>query len=264
MEYRSSKSHGCGLLFSFLTLLECVGDYTSLVWRVVVATLTQRPRWSLVREQLYHTGVGSLPIITITGLSTGLVLAAQSFFQVQDAGLISGVGLMVSKSMMTELGPVLTAFMMTGRVGASTCSEIGAMKVTEQIDALETMAVNSEKYLMVPRFIAGMVMTPLLSMFTIFMGVFGGYLLSIFYFHLSSLDYLGPIALHMTRFDILVGLAKASFFGFLLVTIPCYKGSKASGGAFGVGHAITGSVVISCIFILLANFVMTLGLRWSL
>lgn len=130
---------------------------------------------SLVRDQLYYVGVTSLPVVAITGFSTGIVLAAQSHFQLSEFGLTSATGLMVTKAMLVELGPVLTAFMITGRVGAAMCAELGTMKVTEQIDALQSMNVDPLRYLVAPRFIAGISMLPLLTIFSTFMGVYGGY-----------------------------------------------------------------------------------------
>ena len=114
-----------------------VGEYVLLVISVVVVSVKKFPHWPLIRDQLFNVGVASLPVVAITGFSTGMVLAAQSFFQLNDKGLASVTGLMVTKAMMVELGPILTAFMVTGRVGSAMCAEIGTMKVTEQIDAVE-------------------------------------------------------------------------------------------------------------------------------
>ena len=146
-----------------LRIVVAVGAWMSLIINVVKATLRRPPHVSLILQQLYDVGVSSLPVVAITGFSTGLVLAAQSIYQLADKGLTSVTGLMVTKAMMTELGPVLTAFMVTGRVGAAMCAELGTMLVTEQIDALQTMAVNPNRYLIAPRFIAGTFMMPLLE-----------------------------------------------------------------------------------------------------
>src|SRR5262249_41468096 len=128
-----------------------VGEWMALIIDVTKATLRRPPAIKLVMQQLYDIGVASLPVVAITGFSTGLVLAAQSIYQLSDKGLTSVTGLMVTKAMMTELGPVLTAFMVTGRVGAAMCAELGSMVVTEQIDALQTMAINPNRYLLAPR-----------------------------------------------------------------------------------------------------------------
>lgn len=244
-----------------LHFLVSTGEYILLIWTVILATIRRPPHWSLIREQLYHIGVLSLPVVAMTGFSTGLVLAAQSFFQLSDKGLAGATGLMVGKAMITELGPVLTAFMVTGRVGAAMCAELGTMKVTEQVDALETMAVNPHRYLIAPRFLAGIFMMPLLTIFSIFMGIFGGYLISIFYFHMPPTTYFDPMPLYITHFDLFTGIVKATIFGILIVTISCYKGLTTHGGAEGVGRSTTNSVVICYTFILFSNFLITLGLN---
>jgi len=244
--------------FNFLA---SAGEYTLLIWNVLVATFKRPPHWSLIREQLYNIGVLSLPVVAMTGFSTGLVLAAQSFFQLSDKGLAGATGLMVGKAMITELGPVLTAFMVTGRVGAAMCAELGTMRVTEQIDALETMAVNPHRYLIAPRFLSGLFMMPLLTVFSIFMGIFGGYLISIFYFQMAPTTYFDPMPIYIDNFDLLIGIVKAFIFGILIITISCYKGLKTSGGAEGVGRSTTNSVVICYTFILFSNFLITIGLN---
>jgi len=248
-------------LLEKLRFLVSTGEYVLLIWNVTVATFKRPPHWSLIREQLYNIGVLSLPVVAMTGFSTGLVLAAQSFFQLSDKGLAGATGLMVGKAMMTELGPVLTAFMVTGRVGAAMCAELGTMGVTEQVDALETMAVNPNRHLISPRFVAGMIMMPLLTIFSIFMGIFGGYLISVFYFKMPPTTYFDPMPIYITNFDLLTGIVKAFIFGILIVTISCYKGLTTRGGAEGVGRSTTNSVVICYTFILFSNFLITLGLN---
>ena len=248
-------------LLNKLNFLAHTGEFILLIWDVIVATIRRPPQWSLIREQLYSIGVLSLPVVAMTGFSTGLVLAAQSFFQLSDKGLAGATGLMVGKAMITELGPVLTAFMVTGRVGAAMCAELGTMRVTEQIDALETMAVNPNRYLIAPRFLSGMLMMPLLTVFSIFMGIFGGYLIAVFYFKMPPTTYFDPMPIYITNFDLLIGIVKAFFFGVLIVTISCFKGLHTSGGAEGVGRATTNSVVVCYTFILFTNFLITLGLN---
>nr|NGX33550.1 putative phospholipid ABC transporter permease protein MlaE [Candidatus Anoxychlamydiales bacterium] len=135
------------------------------------------------------------------------------------------------------------------------------MKVTEQIDAIRSMAVNPKSYLIAPRFIAGIIMVPLLTVFCILMGILGGYLISTYFFHMSSAAYFAPMPLNITRFDIIAGTVKSIVFGILLVTICCYKGLKTKGGAEGVGKATTNSVVISYISILISDFLITLALN---
>jgi phospholipid/cholesterol/gamma-HCH transport system permease protein len=163
--------------------------------------------------------------------------------------------------MITELGPVLTAFMVTGRVGAAMCAELGTMRVTEQIDALETMAVNPNRYLVAPRILAGTFMMPILTIFSMVMGILGGYLISVFYFGMAPSAYLDPMPMHISMFDLFTGITKAFVFGALIMTISCHKGMKTHGGAAGVGRATTNSVVISYCFILFTNFFLTVALN---
>ena len=146
-----------------LEFFDRIGQFIRLMSEVVWVTIVKPPDFRLVRDQLYEIGVRSLPVVTITGLSTGAVLAAQSFFQLSDKGLTGMTGLMVTKSMLVELGPILTAFMLTGRVGASIAAELGTMKVSEQIDALSSMAVHPLRYLVAPRVLAMALMAPTLE-----------------------------------------------------------------------------------------------------
>ncbi|NDD59084.1 MAG: ABC transporter permease [Chlamydiae bacterium] len=237
------------------------GEYGSMILETVKAFILRPPALTLIFIQLYEIGVASLPVVAITGFSTGLVLAAQSFYQLSDKGLASVTGLMVAKAMMTELGPVLTAFMLTGRVGAAMCAELGTMRVTEQIDALKTMAINPHRYLLAPRFLAGTLMMPLLTIFSIVMGIFGGYLISVYFFEMSPNAYFDPMPTHITTFDLFTGIVKGLVFGILIMTICCYKGMVTSGGAAGVGRSTTNSVVVAYCCILLANFLLTMVLN---
>lgn len=241
--------------------LEMIGEYVSLIFDVFGSSILRPPPWALVREQLYHIGVLSLSVVAITGFTTGFVLAAQSFYQLGEKGMAGVTGVLVGKAMITELGPILTAFMVAGRVGSSMCAELGTMKVTEQIDALRSMAINPNIYLVAPRFIAGIFMIPLLTLFSTMMGILGGYLIAVSLFHMSPATYFDPMQVHITLFDIATGSIKSFIFGAFLVTVCCYKGMKTSGGAAGVGKATTQSVVTSYILILLSDFFLTMALN---
>ncbi len=238
-----------------------VGNWAIFIAQVFWVTLKRPPSWSLILDQLYNIGVLSLPVVAITGLSTGLVLAAQSFYQLGDKGLASATGLFVGKGMLTEIGPVLTAFMITGRVGSAMTAVLGTMCVTEQIDALKSMAVDPLRYLIAPRIIGSAAMVPILMVFSAVMGIFGGYLISVYFFDMTPQGYFDPMPIHVTYFDFSVGLIKAFFFGLLISTISCYKGITTKGGAAGVGRAITNSVVICYSYILIFNFLLTIGLN---
>ena len=244
-----------------LRVLEMIGEYVSLILDVCASILMGAPSWKLIREQLFHIGVMSLSVVAITGFTTGFVLAAQSFYQLGEKGLSAVTGVLVGKAMITELGPILTAFMVTGRVGSSMCAELGTMKVTEQIDAMRSMAINPLSFLVAPRFIAGILMIPFLTLFSAVMGVLGGYLIAATLFHMPPSSYFDPMRIHITLFDLATGMIKAFIFGMILVTVCCYKGMKTTGGAAGVGKATTQSVVTSYILILISDFFLTMGLN---
>lgn len=238
-----------------------ISRYFFMLFKLLRILCFRMPSWGLVREQMLQIGVLSLPVVLITGFSTGLVLAAQSFFQLSDKGLAGATGLMVAKGMFTELGPVLTAFMLTGRVGSAICAELGSMKVSEQIDALSAMAVDPMRYLIAPRFIAGSLMLVPLTVFSNLSGIVGAYLVSVYFFSMAPNTFYDPISEHITHFDFYSGLFKAFVFGLLITSISCYKGLFSKGGAAGVGRATTSSVVISYSSILLSNFFLTLLLN---
>lgn len=245
------------------TFLLELSEYVLLVLSVCWIILRHPPNIRLIRDQMYEIGVMSLPVVTITGFCTGMVLAAQAFFQLSDKGLASATGLMVTKAMMVELGPVLTAFMVTGRVGAAMCAELGTMRVTEQIDAMRSMAVNPNRYLIAPRFVAGIITLPLLTIFSCLMGIIGGYVVAVYYYHMPSNSFLDPLPIHITTFDFVSGLVKAIAFGFIIITISCYKGMTTRGGAAGVGRSTTNSVVICYTVILIGNFLLTIAMNNS-
>lgn len=245
----------------FLNFFASFGEFISLIFGVIFATIKKPPSWSLIREQLYNIGVLSLTVVAITGTSTGLVLAVQSFYQLQDKGLSGVTGIMVAKAMITELGPILTALMVTGRVGSAMCAELGTMKVTEQIDAMETMAVDPKRYLLAPRYIAGLFMLPLLTMFSVVLGIIGGYGISTSFFGMPAANYFDPMPIYISTFDLVSGFIKSVIFAIYLVTICCYKGMKTKGGAAGVGKSTTSSVVITYVTILFSDFLITIALN---
>jgi phospholipid/cholesterol/gamma-HCH transport system permease protein len=249
--------------FNFSQILASIGDYVLLVLGVIAVIFRRPPSWVLIRDQMFEIGVMSLPVVAITGFSTGMVLAAQSFFQLSDKGLAGATGLMVAKAMLVELGPVLTAFMVTGRVGAAMTAELGTMRVTEQIDAMRSMAVNPLRYLVAPRFIAGFLMMPLLTVFSSIMGILGGYVIAVDFYKMPKNEFLDPLPIHITNFDFISGMVKALVFAMIIVSISCYKGMTTQGGAAGVGRSTTNSVVICYSVILIANFLLTLGLNSS-
>ncbi len=248
-------------LLSQFKFLATIGDYISFVAYSFLSIFYSLPRWSLIRDQLYSIGVLSIGVVTLTGFSTGLVLAAQSYYQLYDKGLAGVTGLMVAEAMLTELGPVLTAFMFVGRVGASMTAELATMKVTEQVDAMISMSVDPYRYLVAPRLISGSLMFPFLTVYSVVMGVIGGYLLSVYFFNMSPTTFWDPIPTYVKPFDFWTGFIKSIIFGILITTICCYRGITTSGGAADVGASTTKAVVISYVLILIINFIITLSLN---
>ncbi|OGN61775.1 MAG: ABC transporter permease [Chlamydiae bacterium RIFCSPHIGHO2_12_FULL_49_11] len=238
-----------------------MGAFICFIGAVLKSMLRRFPRWELIRECLYSMGVTSLSVVSLTGFFTGLVLAAQSYYQLNDKGLAGVTGLMVAKAMLTELGPVLTALMIVGRVGASMTAELGTMEVTEQLDAMKSMAVDPNRFLIAPRFISGMIMFPILTIYSIVLGVFGGYLIAVYFFGMAPNTFWDPIPEYVDRFDLIIGMTKAYVFAFLIVSIACFKGVTTRGGAKGVGESTTHGVVIAYVVILFTNFFLTLGIN---
>lgn len=209
-------------------------------------------------EQLMNIGVKSLPVVLLTGAFMGMVLALQSYYQLHKLAVESSIGALVALSMTREIGPVMTAIMLTSRVGAAMAAELGTMKVTEQVDALKALATNPVKYLVVPRFLSCVIMAPILTVYAVFIGVAGGYLISVKMMGVNAAFYLGHMVEMVSPADITTGLIKTFFFGMILATISCYRGLTAEGGAQGVGRATMNAVVTSCILILVADFFLTL------
>lgn|SRR3989338_1113095 len=206
-----------------------------------------------ILEQMSKIGVDSLPIVSLISLFTGMVLALQSAYQMQKLSAEMYIASLVALSMTRELGPVLTALIVAGRIGASITAEVGTMKVTEQIDALETLATNPVKYLVVPRFLALVIMIPLLTLYADAIGGLGGYLIGVYKLNISHSMYMKMSWEALTYKDIYTGLIKSTFFAVIICIIACFEGMKAEGGAEGVGKATTSSVVTSFILIIASD-----------
>lgn len=213
-------------------------------------------------QQADVVGVGSLGIVLLTGLFTGMVLALQSQVELRQFGATIYIGRLVGASTVRELGPVLTALMVTGRAGSGMAAELGAMRVTEQIDALEVMATEPIHYLMVPRVWALVVMLPMLVLLGDAVGIAGGYLVSVVLMGANPVVYMESTFRYMDLWDLVQGLLKGGFFGFLVGVIGCQKGYFTSGGAEGVGRATTRAVVTASIAILVSDFFLTKLLTW--
>lgn len=211
--------------------------------------------------QFHAIGTTSVPVVSITGLFVGMVLAVQSIEQFMSAGLANRMGVIVSLSVVRELGPVLAGVMLAGRVGGALTAELGTMKVTEQIDALRAMGSDPIRVLAAPRFMTCLLLTPILTMYTNLTGVFGGWLISVPVFKLSNHDYWSYTEAACTMWDISNGLIKSVFFGTGIGLISCYKGFHSRQGAQGVGKACTEAFVTSFMAILIMDFFIALGLK---
>jgi len=211
-------------------------------------------------KQMLEIGVRSLPVVLVTAIFTGMVFALQTYTGFKRFGAEAVVGTVVALSMTRELGPVLTGLIVAGRAGAAMAAELGTMRVTEQIDALETLATNPVKYLVVPRLIAGALMLPALALVADLIGIIGGYFITVGLFDTSSVVYWKRTWNYLEMSDIYNGLIKAAFFGASISLVSCYKGFYTRGGAEGVGKATTGAVVISSMTILISDYFLSVWL----
>ncbi len=211
--------------------------------------------------QLYFIGVKSQSVVLITGAFTGMVLAAQTYFQFHKVKMDTATLAVVSVSMCSELGPVLTGLMVAGRVGAALAAELGTMRVTEQIDALRTLATHPVDYLVVPRLLATLIALPLLTAEAIAIGIGAGYLMGAGYFGIDPAYAWHNTVKYTTADHVLTGIVKSFIFGGIIGLISCYKGMNCREGAEGVGRATTEAVVYASITILISNFFLTLFLN---
>jgi phospholipid/cholesterol/gamma-HCH transport system permease protein len=242
---------------TFLGFLSAVGRL-SLFTSIALSHCVRPPFYPrLIGRQMIEIGYFSLPVVGLTAIFTGMVLALQSYTGFARFSAESAVPNVVIVSITRELGPVLASLMVAGRVGAAMAAEIGTMRVTEQIDALNTLATNPFKYLVAPRLIAGFTMLPLLVLVADIIGVFGGYVVSIHKLGFNPSTYLQNTLDFMEAQDVISGLVKASAFGFLITLMGCYHGYNSRGGAQGVGMATTNAVVTASILILCFNYFIT-------
>jgi len=230
------------------------GDYVLFLVTAGKVLFTYPLKMRKVFVQMERIGVKSFPIAVLTGMFAGAVLALQTYYGFSKFGTENMIGPIVALTLTRELGPVLTGLMVAGRSGSGIAAEIGTMKITEQVDALETLCVNPFQYLICPRILAGIIIMPFLTIFAMMFGVLGGYIVCTYYFHLNPIVYIEGISDFLKSDDITGGLIKSSVFGFILTSIGSYKGYSTRGGAKGVGVATTKAVVISSILILISNY----------
>jgi len=237
-----------------ILFLREVGEIGILQMRIIVAMKRLFRDRKLVIEQMAHIGVGSLPLVLIIGLFTGMVSSWQAAYQFKGMISFSLIGGAVSRAIFIELGPVLTAIVIAGRVGASIAAELGTMKVTEQIDALESMAIDPVRYLAMPRFLGAVLMMPVLVVFANAIALGGAFLVANFFLDLTSQAFFGSVERFFQTKDIVSGLVKAVAFGGITSLLGCHIGFKTSGGAEGVGNSTIRAFVLSSAMILIIDY----------
>jgi phospholipid/cholesterol/gamma-HCH transport system permease protein len=234
-----------------------VQDFLRLLGQVFAGLFRPPIYWRDTIEQLDSIGLGSLTVVLLTGLFTGMVLALQSGMTLDQFGGRSMVGRLVSASMIKELGPVLTALMVTGRVGSGIAAELGSMMVTEQIAALRALGTDPIRKLVIPRVIAGTVMVPILTVIGDAVGIVGGALISSIQLRVAGSVYWNNVIHGLYMEDLWMGLIKPVALGFTLVAIACHVGLRTSGGTQGVGRATTNAVVAGSVVVLALDFLIT-------
>ena len=240
--------------------LEGLGSLTLLAKESISSLFTFKVTWRDLLYQIYFVGVKSQSVVLITGAFTGMVLGAQTFFQFHKVKMDTATLAVVSVSMCSELGPVLTGLMVAGRVGAAIAAEIGTMRVTEQIDALRTLATHPVDYLVVPRLVALHIALPLLTAEAIAVGIGASYVVGVYLLGIDPTYSWYNMLKYTNTADVAIGLIKSFIFGGIVALIGCYKGMSCGEGAEGVGRATTEAVVFSSITILISNFFLTLAL----
>jgi phospholipid/cholesterol/gamma-HCH transport system permease protein len=233
-----------------------VGRVTMMLGEAIRFLAPGMRSFGLVVRQMSAIGVGSLWLVAVVSVFTGAVAAVQAAYQFSTVVPLKYIGSVILRSVIIELGPVLTALIVGGRVGSSIAAELGTMKVTEQIDALRAMAINPVRYLVVPRVVASIVMMPVLTVFADAIAIFGGYVVSISSIGVTSHTYITSLQDFFYMKDLVSGLLKAVFFGGIIGTMGCYYGFATEGGAEGVGVATTHAVVSSCVLILISDYVL--------
>jgi phospholipid/cholesterol/gamma-HCH transport system permease protein len=240
--------------FSF-TFINLIGEFILFNVSILSHFTKIIKRFNEIMKQMKRIGYDSFLLIAVTSAFTGLVTSVQASYQTSGYIPLSLIGVLIGKSTMIELAPVLTGLVLAGKVGASIAAEIGTMKVSEQLDALETMAIDPVDLVYLPRIIAGVIMFPILTIFADFIGIFSAFLLSVYKYHINAFSFFTNMRDFFLPSDLIGGLIKAIFFGLIITVVACFAGSKAKGGAEGVGRVTTITVVYSSILILVMDFI---------
>jgi phospholipid/cholesterol/gamma-HCH transport system permease protein len=239
-----------------LKFFQEVGQVFNLLFEIIKNFPTIVKSRKIVLYQMEHIGVNSMPLVLIIAVFTGAVAAWQAAYQLKGIAPLSFLGGATSRAIITELGPVLTGIVIAGRVGASIAAELGTMKVTEQIDALETMAISPVRYLAMPRFFAAIIMMPILVIFADFIAVLGAYIVSNYFLGVSFAVFYESVKRFFVFSDLVAGLIKAIFFGAVTSLLGCHIGFRTEGGAEGVGLSTIRSFVLSSALILILDYVL--------
>lgn len=233
------------------------GSLGVFVYRSILTMFTQKLKVKKIFYQCNHIGVNSLSVVLLTGGAIGAILAIQAHVGLNKFGAARYIGVLIFLSMAREFGPVISSIMVTGRAISSMTAEIGSMRITEQIDALQTLSIDTYQYLIVPRIIATTIILPFLSLFCTLCGVVSGYMISVYVLKINSETYMETIRQYAEMADLTKGLIKAGIFGFLISSIGCYKGYTTWGGAKGVGLSTTESVVYANVTIFMADYILS-------
>ncbi len=234
-----------------------VGELSEFIARALYSCVTPPFYPRLLLKQIINIGFYSLPVVALTTLFAGMVIALQTHAGFSSYGAESAIATVVLISVTRELAPAFAGLMVAGRIGAAMAAEIGTMRVTEQIDALSTLSTDPYKYLVAPRLLAGVIVLPLLVVIGDIIGIFGGYLVAVYQLDFNPANYINATVNELQLIDITTGVIKAAVFGFVIALMGCYNGYKSKGGAQGVGEATTNAVVTSSILILILNYVIT-------
>jgi phospholipid/cholesterol/gamma-HCH transport system permease protein len=238
--------------------VNAVGDITLFATRIFRWLFAAKPAPDTILPSFYAVGVLSLPVVALTGTFIGMVLAVQSIGQFRSIGMESRLGAVINYSLVRELGPVLAATMLAGRVGSAMAAVLGTMRVTEQIDALVAMGANPIHHLVVPRFLACVLLIPALTVMADFMGIVGGYFFSVNVLRIDHSQYLRNSRDFVGGFDLFCGIFKSIFFGAIIAIVSCYRGFHCQSGAEGVGKAATAAFVLSFVLILVLDLMLNI------
>jgi phospholipid/cholesterol/gamma-HCH transport system permease protein len=237
-----------------LSAVSTVGDLSVFSTRMARGMMVRLPRRMVLLQSFYQIGVLSVPVVVVTGAFIGMVLAAQTFDQLRIMRLETQLGAVINVSLVQELGPVLAATMLAGRVGSSIAAELGTMRVTEQIDALRSLGADPIQYLVVPRFLACCLLIPLLTALGDSTGILSGWVMATQLFHINNFHYWYHSQMFVSAYDVFCGLFKSVFFGAAIAVISCHRGFRCGAGAQGVGQAATQAFVLSFAAILALDF----------